>query len=601
MIPRLSFQTKSHNGYKFKPSSQFHSLAQLQLKKRGFTTTSQFNRSLESSQEVIHDSRFGQLKTNDGTNTQREKLSREEVMKQLEKDQRKNVPLSEPYEDQFAEKTFLNQKLGSNIITNQIADNTSPNTTRQNTEEMKITKLDNGLRVVTLDENNQVCGAGLYINSGTRYESVPTQDYKGELGATAMLERLAFKSSKNFSSTSEIIDSLQVMGANTYLTASREYMVYGGEVLSDQLEPFLNILSDTIFRPNFHDEDIEEQKYGIKMGLEEMQLNPESKLMDAIHYASFGNSSLGRPLVPEDPHVIDQIDRDSLHSFRRNTFAPQNSILIASGVEHDQMIDYAERYMSPFPGTKAVSDQTPKWQGLEYRLEFLDQPQHFLSQNLEALTHMAISFEGFNSQHPDYFALHVLRSLLGGGSSFSAGGPGKGVLTRLYTRGLNRHFWLQRVESSFMPLFDTGIFSIYGATHHNQADRLAPTMVSLLVTMAHEISDQELMRAKNQLKSHVLMTLETRQGLLDEMAIGLLAYDQPYTASDLCQFIDNVTRQDLERVAQQLVETRPGYVVIGDEKNTPSRDEVENMLKEMPQQMEQQRNSTNRFFNLFRK
>ena len=41
----------------------------------------------------------------------------------------------------------------------------------------------------------------------------------------------------------------------------------------------------------------------------------------------------------------------------------------------------------------------------------------------------------------------VLQQLLGGGSSFSAGGPGKGMYTRLYRDVLNQHHWVESAES----------------------------------------------------------------------------------------------------------------------------------------------------------
>jgi processing peptidase subunit alpha len=39
----------------------------------------------------------------------------------------------------------------------------------------------------------------------------------------------------------------------------------------------------------------------------------------------------------------------------------------------------------------------------------------------------------------DIYALCVLQMLMGGGSSFSSGGPGKGMYSRLYSRVLNQH------------------------------------------------------------------------------------------------------------------------------------------------------------------
>lgn len=57
---------------------------------------------------------------------------------------------------------------------------------------------------------------------------------------------------------------------------------------------------------------------------------------------------------------------------------------------------------------------------------------------LPELSHVVIGLEGCSHQDPDFIAMCVLNMMMGGGGSFSAGGPGKGMYTRLYTNVLNR-------------------------------------------------------------------------------------------------------------------------------------------------------------------
>ena len=52
--------------------------------------------------------------------------------------------------------------------------------------------------------------------------------------------------------------------------------------------------------------------------------------------------------------------------------------------------------------------------------------------------HHALGLESVGHQHPDFIPFCVLNMMMGGGGSFSAGGPGKGMYTRLYTRVLNK-------------------------------------------------------------------------------------------------------------------------------------------------------------------
>lgn len=58
-----------------------------------------------------------------------------------------------------------------------------------------------------------------------------------------------------------------------------------------------------------------------------------------------------------------------------------------------------------------------------------------------------------------------MNSLMGGGNSFSSGGPGKGMYTRLYTHALNRHYFLYGCLAQNHAYLDSGMFTITGSSH----------------------------------------------------------------------------------------------------------------------------------------
>lgn len=68
----------------------------------------------------------------------------------------------------------------------------------------------------------------------------------------------------------------------------------------------------------------------------------------------------------------------------------------------------------------------------------------------------------------DFFPLAVLNSLMGGGGSFSAGGPGKGMYTQLYLNVLNREPWVYHAQAVNHAYSDSGIFTIFGSAHPSQ-------------------------------------------------------------------------------------------------------------------------------------
>lgn len=75
---------------------------------------------------------------------------------------------------------------------------------------------------------------------------------------------------------------------------------------------------------------------------------------------------------------------------------------------------------------------------------------------------MAVAFNSASVVEEDFFAFCTLQTLLGGGGSFSAGGPGKGMYSRLYADVLGGYSWTESVEAMHVTYQDSGLFGIYG-------------------------------------------------------------------------------------------------------------------------------------------
>ena len=122
-------------------------------------------------------------------------------------------------------------------------------------------------------------------------------------------------------------------------------------------------------------------------------------------------------------------------------------------------------------------------------------------------------------------AICVLQTLLGGGDSFSAGGPGKGMYSRLYREVLNRCYWAEAAEAFIMLHNDAGIIGISGgeSARNSTIDRSIGLLTSYTASVPsmsqnltfqileqfaklsyQNVTDEELSRAKNMLRCNVL-------------------------------------------------------------------------------------------------
>ena len=118
----------------------------------------------------------------------------------------------------------------------------------------KITTLDNGLRVTTLDWQSQGGGVGMEINTGSRYETLE------ETGVAHYCEKLGFKSGMKYT-LGDIMMECETRGANIISQQSREQILFEVEGLRDDLPPILELLADSVVHPKFDPAEFEEQRF----------------------------------------------------------------------------------------------------------------------------------------------------------------------------------------------------------------------------------------------------------------------------------------------------------------------------------------------------
>jgi len=174
--------------------------------------------------------------------------------------------------------------------------------------------------------------------------------------------------------------------------------------------------------------------------------------------------------------------------------------------------------------------------------------------SLPRLSHIHLAFESLPISHPDIYALATLQTLLGGGGSFSAGGPGKGMYSRLYTNVLNQYGWVENCVAFNHAYTDSGVFGISAACGTRDVVRMLDTMcreLSLLssTTGLGRLGDVEVKRAKNQLRSSLLMNLESRMVELEDLGRQVQVHGRRIPVGEMVRLIEAVTVEDLRRVA----------------------------------------------------
>ncbi|KAI9794913.1 MAG: Mitochondrial-processing peptidase subunit alpha [Piccolia ochrophora] len=178
--------------------------------------------------------------------------------------------------------------------------------------------------------------------------------------------------------------------------------------------------------------------------------------------------------------------------------------------------------------------------------------------SIPRLSHIHLAFEALPISSSDIYALATLQTLLGGGGSFSAGGPGKGMYSRLYTNVLNQHGWVENCMAFNHSYTDSGLFGISASCNPAKISQMLEVMCRELQALTLEsgfysLQELEVKRAKNQLRSSLLMNLESRMVELEDLGRQVQVHGRKVGVKEMCQKIEDLTVQDLRRVAKQIM------------------------------------------------
>ncbi|KAJ3260288.1 Mitochondrial-processing peptidase subunit alpha [Boothiomyces macroporosus] len=435
------------------------------------------------------------------------------------------------------------------------------------TLKTKVSTLPNGIRVASHETNSHFVSAGVFVNAGSRNETSDTY------GCCHLLDRTTFKSTRDYSSE-ELVKQMELLGGQFQSEPHREMMSYQASVFSHDLPKLMEILAQIVRYPLFLPHEFEDVKESTGFELKELEWDMEKKLPEKLHAVAYrnGDNTQGAPDVNTLgrsqkilPSLLEDVTVHKVRQFRDTWFTPDRIVVVGVGMAHEELVDLANKHFGDMePASPSIlKAQEMSMQKIKYTggIQVVDTTNLPKSPNPDdmVLTHVQVAFEALSSTDPDIYSLATLASLLGGGGSFSAGGPGKGMYTRLYTNVLNRNGWIENCNVINHSYSDSGLFGISTAvlsdpgTHHH----ILSVICDQLVTMTQHCTQTELERAKNMLKSNLLMSLESQLVELEDIGRQILLYGQRLDINEMCKRIDMVTTADVIRVARRVILGEP--------------------------------------------
>merc|ERR1711935_368059 len=416
----------------------------------------------------------------------------------------------------------------------------------------EVTELPNGVRVISENTPGHCASMGVFVGAGSRDETEST------VGAAKMMEALAYKTSDGHSQFG-FHHEVEALGAVVSVQASREDIVYAADIIPENAGSLLSVMAESIMQPQFFAHEMKDELSTLKSRCAAGQDNSNQVVTEAAHTAAFGHSGLGRSMYPSYKKLA-ALQSSDLAAFHAKGFTAGNIVVAAAGVDHDEFIKQADAAFGSVPAGAAPAKVSSPYTGGQYCLA---------AEPADGLTHVVLGFNGASWNSDKLIAMCVLNTLMGGGGSFSAGGPGKGMYSRLYLQVLNQHHWVHNATAINSPYIDSGLFGIFGSAARGDAGSLVQVLAEQLSGMVGPVSPEELNRAKAMTKSSVYMNLESQGIVLEDLGKQMLCYGKRMNADEICGQIDALTAADLQKAAKEVISTPLTYAAYGETHGLP--------------------------------
>ncbi|XP_037551737.1 mitochondrial-processing peptidase subunit beta [Nematolebias whitei] len=428
-----------------------------------------------------------------------------------------------------------------------------------NVPETKVTWLENGLRVASEDSGLTTCTVGLWIDAGSRYENERNN------GTAHFLEHMAFKGTRKRSQLDLELE-IENLGAHLNAYTSREQTVYYAKAFSKDLPRAVEILADIIQNSMLGEAEIERERGVILREMQEVETNLQEVVFDYLHATAYQSTALGRTILGPTEN-IKTINRGDLVEYITTHYkGPRIVLAAAGGVCHEELISLAKYHFGKLPSRDQGGAPTLPlchFTGSEIRVRDDKMP----------LAHIVIAVEAVGWSHPHTIPLMVANTLIGNWDrSFGGGVNLSSKLAQMACQGNLCHSF-----QSFNTCYtDTGLWGLYMVCEPGTISDMMHFTLKEWMSLCTSVTDSEVARAKNLLKTNMLLHLDGSTPICEDIGRQILCYSRRIPPHELEARIDAIDANTIKDVCTNYIYNRaPAIAAVGPIEQLPDYNQIQ--------------------------
>uniref|UniRef100_A0A8C7PRT5 Ubiquinol-cytochrome c reductase core protein 2a n=1 Tax=Oncorhynchus mykiss TaxID=8022 RepID=A0A8C7PRT5_ONCMY len=414
------------------------------------------------------------------------------------------------------------------------------------TTMMPVSKLPNGLVIASLENYSPVSSVGVFVKAGTRYETVENQ------GVSHVL-RLAANLTTKGASAFRICRGVEAVGGSLRSVSMESTALC-------PLPPYtvIEYLINVTMTPEFRPWEVDDLTSRVKVDRALAHQCSQIGVIEKLHEAAYKNALSNSLYCPD--YMVGKVSGEQLQSFVQNNFTSARMALVGLGVNHSVLRQVGEQFLSVRSGA-GVAGAKAVYRGGELRV-----------QNGAGLVHSLIASEGGVTGSAEANAFSVLQRVLGAGPHVKRGSNVTSKLSQGIANATTQPFDATAFNATYA---DSGLFGVYSIAQADSAGEVIKAAIAQVTGVAKGgVSEDDVTRAKKQLKAEYLMSMESSEGLLEEMGAQALSSGAYHSPETVTQSIDSVSHADVVNAARKFVDGKKSMAASGHLANTPFVDEL---------------------------
>lgn len=384
--------------------------------------------------------------------------------------------------------------------------------------------LSNGVRIVY--ENIpyvRSASVGVWVNVGTRDEKA------NENGASHFIEHMVFKGTKN-RTAAQLAYEMDRIGGQINAYTTKENTCFYGRVLDTHVCKIADILCDMLLNSNFYDEDVNNERNVIVEEIGMYEDTPDDLVTEQLFGGCFKGSPLARPVLGTR-NTLGKMDGEFLKSYMREHYTGDKIVVVLAGNVSENDVQYFADRLKAVPAGNGKKRKEANY------VQCIKSKKKTTEQN-----HLCLAFPSIAVTDDRRYAVQLMTNILGGGMSsrlFQSVREDKGLCYSIYSFGASYQ--------------DTGLFGIYTALG-KETERPALSLVAEEIKKLKEfgVTRDELELVREQVKSNILMSLESTSARMNRLGHNLLYFDHCMSYDQTIANYDKVTMDDIAKAADMI-------------------------------------------------